>query len=160
MKRWMIILTQGVLPLVALAMIGWVWHRSLHQAHYFYRLEPTSTGSVMRGFGSYKGALLFGSIADTAAPADAVARCRHDVFAITGKGSMLRPRPTFKAGGLGFGISRGELTLNLPFAFMLPTRTYHVLYVPYYFLMLLAAIAPGRLALRTARARRQRCPAA
>jgi hypothetical protein len=156
MKRRIIILTQGVLPLLVLAQLGWIWHHSLHQGDYFYRLAPTSTGTVMRGFGSYKGALLLGSIADPAAAMDNAAHYRHEAFPITGKGSMVRPRPTYKVSGLGFGVSRGELTLHLPFGFTLPTRTYQVLYVPYYFLMLLVAIAPGRFALRTFRARRQR----
>ena len=70
---------------------------------------------------------------------------------------MLKPRPTYKAGGLGFGVNRGEIAINLPIAFLLPPpRIYQVVYVPYYFIMLLAMIQPVRLAMRIHRVIRLR----
>ena len=131
------------LSLAVFAVAGGLWHRSLHYADYYYRLEPAGGGSALRGFGSYKGALVFGSVQDSS-PTDAASDYRHDTYLLTNGSSMLKPRPVYRVSGLGFGVSQGELTWNLPLAFMLPTRLYHVVYVPYYFIMLLTAIYPAR----------------
>lgn len=151
----------AILSITVIVLSAWLWHRSLQVADYFYRLQPVATGgSAMRGMASSNGALLFGSLYDSM-PLDEPTGFRHDVqVQIPGHGSLMSLRPTYKAAALGFGISRGELRINLPFAFMLPARTYSIVYVPYYFIMLLASLSLVRLAWRLARRRRRSDPAA
>lgn len=158
MKRTFVIITRYVIPLLSLAIFatsGWLWHRSFRVADYFYRPEPTATGSALRGFGSCKGACLFGTILDSFSR-ERSTQYQHDVVPLissSGGSSVLAIRPSYKVGGLGFGVSHGELVLNLPMAFLLPKRTYHVVYVPYYFIMLLAAIPVVRIGWHFARRR-------
>lgn len=130
-----------VISLSVIILAGWAWHRSLQYADLIYRLEPTAKGNVMRGVGSYRGAMMLGSIVDTTFITSGTG-IRHDAYVIRGRGgpSILSPRPLYKVSGLGFGFSRGELAVNLPLAsFLVPPRTYQVIYVPYYFIMLMAA---------------------
>ena len=154
MKQSWTIFAKVLLPLLSMAVLvtaGWLWHRSYHQADYYCRFEPVGTGSALRGVGSYRGAMLIGMVFDPT-HMDGATRFRHEAFALTdgGGSSMLRTRPTLLVHGLGFGISRGELTVHFPLAFLLPmpVRTYRVIYVPYYFIMLLALISPAWVAWR------------
>src|SRR5258706_3892454 len=132
MKRSAAIFLSLMLTLVSLvAFIGtaWAWNRSRSLSDWFYRFEPIPGGSSMRGFASMKGALVFGSIMDSSASTE-VSGYRHDIWAVTkassgGGGSLLQARPDRKVAALGFGVSDGQLKLNIPFAFMLPKRTYH-----------------------------------
>jgi hypothetical protein len=150
MKRSLVIFSKYVIPLLSLAIFatsGWLWHRSFRVADYFYRPEPTATGSALRGFGS---------ILDSFSREPST-QYQHDVFPLissSGGSSVLAIRPSYKVGGLGFGVSHGELALNLPMAFLLPKRTYHVVYVPYYFIMLLTAIPIVRVGGHFIRGRR------
>jgi hypothetical protein len=159
MKRSLVIFSKYVIPLLSLTIFvtsGWLWHRSFRVADYFYRPEPTATGSALRGFGSCKGACLFGTILDSFSRQPST-QYQHDVFPLIsssgGGPPILAIRPSYKVGGLGFGISHGELAVNLPMAFLLPKRTYRVVYVPYYFIMLLAAIPVVRIGWHFARRR-------
>ena len=145
MKRRTVIFLRYFVPLLSLAVLlasGWLWHRSTRVADYFYRVKPNEVGSALRGFGSCRGVCLFGTVVDSLhrEPSD---EYQHDMLPLTtstGGKSVLAIRPAYKAGGLGFGVSRGELAVNLPMAFLLPKRTYHVVYVPYYFIMLVALV--------------------
>ena len=145
-------LTLMLVSLAALVASGWLWHRSRSVSDLYYRYEPTAGGgSAMRGGASMKGALVFGSIVDASRSCE-VSGYRHDVWPVMkaggsgGGGSVLQARPEYKKSALGFGVSQGELKVNLPLAFFLPKRTYHAVYIPYYFIMLLAAIQPVRVA--------------
>jgi hypothetical protein len=147
-------MTLSVAVFVAAA---WLWHRSLRMSDYLYRFEPlpAGRGSAMRGVASSKGALLVGAMYDRQ-PTDAPAHYQHEVHPVLiGGPSIVSARPTYKVAGLGFGVSRGELVVNVPLSFLLlpPPRTYEVVYIPYYFIMALAAIAPGRLMWRGIRRR-------
>jgi hypothetical protein len=162
MKRTAVIFSKVLLPVLsALVFItaAALWHRSLRVSDYFYRFEPATggKGSTMRGFASSRGALLVGAIYDRM-PTDAPRRYQHDVQPVIRGSSLMSARPAYKVAGLGFGMSRGELVVNVPLGFLMlpPPRTYEVVYVPYYFIMLLAAIAPARIAWRWGRAWRDR----
>ena len=157
MKRFCAIFANVLLPLLSAAVLvtaGWLWHRSYHMSDYYCRLEPVVGGSALRGVGSYRGAMLFGTVFDPCRM-ESASCYRHEAFALSGGGgpSMIRTRPTLLVHGLGFGVSRGELTFQFPLAFLMltPSRTYRVIYVPYYFIMLLALIAPARLGWRACR---------
>ncbi len=158
MKRKASILIQVVSTVVSLAIFvcaGWLWNRSVSVADYYYRLEPTPAGGrALKGFGSYRGAFVMGEIEESSpAQIEGASAYRHDVYPLM-KGSMMRAVPDTKVGALGFGISRGELKLNLGMLGMfMPKRLYRAVYVPYYFLMLLALVQPVRLALRVRKAR-------
>ena len=153
MKRRLIIFWKIVVPalsVLACAGAGWLWHRSFHVADYCYRLERQDSGCALRGFGSYRGAVVLASVIDPMPTAINTAY-RIETYTMadadgraTGGPSILKPVPAFYAKALGFGISHGQLSLNLPLAWMLPTRTYHAIYIPYYFIMLLTAILPMR----------------
>ena len=147
-------LTLTLVSLAALVVSGWLWHRSRSVSDLYYRYEPTADGgSAMRGGASMKGALVFGSIVDASRSCE-VSGYRHDALPVmkasvgsSGGGSMLQAVPEYQVAALGFGVSQGELKVNVPLAaFFLPKRTYHAVYIPYYFIMLLAAIQPMRVA--------------
>src|SRR5437868_6126443 len=157
MKRVAIIFSKAVLTVLSVVVFvaaACLWHRSLRVSDYLYRFEPAAggQGSAMRGLASSKGALLIGAMYDRM-PTDVPVHYQHDVHPVLKGPSFVSARPTYKVAGLGFGVSRGELIVNVPLSFMLlpPPRTYEVVYIPYYFIMMLAAIAPGRLAWRWAR---------
>ena len=159
MKRIATIFSRAVLvslSVVVLIAAAWLWHRSMRVSDYLYRFEPAAggQGSAMRGVASSKGALLIGAMYDRM-PTTAPRHYQHDVHPVLSGPSIVTARPTYKVAGLGFGVSRGELVVNVPLNFLLlpPPRTYEVVYVPYYFIMMLAAIAPGRLAWRWSRRR-------
>ena len=143
-----------VLSLAVLIICAWAWHRSLRSSDYFYRLDPDSRSTVLkRGFASSGGAMLFGWLREPLGMSmmgaqDPDRRYRHEVHPrLEGAAaSLLRVQPKEKVAALGFGVSRGEIVINIPMAFLLPSSTYGVTYVPYYFIMLLAAISPARLA--------------
>lgn len=152
MKRRLLIFGKFLVPALSLlvfVMAGWLWQRSFHVADYCYRLVPESNGSALRGLGSYRGALVLASVIDPMPTANKTCY-RMEAFTMgggpggSGGASILKPVPSFYVKALGFGISHGQLTLNLPMAWMLPTSTYHAFYVPYYFIMFLAAILPMR----------------
>ncbi len=135
---------------------GWLWYRSVQFADYFYRPEPTPNGgTALKGFGSYRGAVVIGAIEDPS-PGNAVPSSapptpyRHDTYPL-GNGSLMQAKPDVKVSALGFGVSRGEFRLNLPLSFLLPRRTYRAIYMPYYFIMLLAIVQPVRVARRARR---------
>lgn len=160
MKRRLTIFGKILVPTLSVLVFfasGWLWHRSFHVADYCYRLAPQPTGSAIRGVGSYRGALVLASVLDPV-PSQNEPSYRFDAFKMTpgngGGSSVLKPIPAFYAKGLGFGISQGRLTLNIPLAWMFPTRTYHAIYVPYYFIMLIAAILPTRSAWRFLRGKK------
>jgi hypothetical protein len=143
-----------ILSLAIFLCAGWAWTRSVSYADYFYRLQPTPTGgSEMKGFGSYRGALVVGSIQNSTSGC-AESLYRHDTYPVMKNGSMLKAEPDTKVAALGFGVSRGQLKLTLPFSFLMPKQIYRVVYLPYYFIMLLALIQPIRLRRRLKRARR------
>lgn len=153
-KRHLAKFSKRVVPIVSVLVFilaGWLWHRSFHVADYCYRLVPEPGGCALRGFGSYRGAIVLASVIDPI-PRENSTRYRMETFAMGNGGgggdSMLKPIPSFYVKALGFGVSHGQLTLNLPLAWMLPIRTYHAFYVPYYFIMLLAGILPMRWAWR------------
>ena len=152
MKRHVFTFARYFTPAISVAIFvasGWLWHRSMTCADHFYRVEPAPGGCAMRGFGAYHGAVMFGSIFDSASvrsPGEYHHQCYFVGSTGTGGTSMLKPRPAFVVGGLGFGMSRGELSVSMPLAFLfVPPRTYHIVYLPYYFIMLITAIAPARL---------------
>jgi hypothetical protein len=155
-------------PLFSLAILiasAWSWHRSLRFSDYFYRLTPDGQSAVLkRGFASSGGALLFGWLREPlgmrALPPPTADGYHHEIHLRLENGvSLLRVQPKRKVAALGFGVSSGEISLNIPMAFLLPSSSYGVTYVPYYFLMLLAAISPARLAWKWIRRYRQ-APAA
>jgi hypothetical protein len=133
---------------------AWAWHRSLRASDYFYRLDQDGRSTILkRGFASSGGAVLFGWLREPVGMSmmgsqDPDRRYRHEVRPrLEGAAAtLLRLQPKQKVAALGFGVSHGEIILNIPMAFLLPTTTYGVTYVPYYFIMLLAAISPARLA--------------
>jgi hypothetical protein len=145
------------LSIAVIALCAWAWHRSQDAADYFYRLSPVRAGgTVMRGVASSGGALLFGSLYNPNSVEEPSAFTHSVQPRIPsgggGSGSILSMHPSYKVAALGFGVSRGELRFNLPpLSFMVPPRAYSVLYVPYYFIMLLAAMPLARLAWRLAR---------
>jgi hypothetical protein len=146
-----------VLSLAMIVTAGWLWHRSLQHADLLARIEPAPASSNEReltGVGSYKGAVLIGSIKDPPAIFTSAAYA-HSVFPVTkGKGSLLHIVPETKRGKFGFGFSRGELRLALPAIPLLfwmkapPPSEYRVVYVPYYFFMLLGIVLPARVGWR------------
>jgi hypothetical protein len=157
MKKMLRICGSSLAIAVCLGVFGsaaWLWHRSLHCADYLYRVQPAVSGCNWHGVGSYRGALLIGSLHD---PSDCQTACYcHDmypVFADPNAETMMRAVPTYKTGALGFGVSRGELQITLPLAFWLPPRTYHVVYVPYYCIMLISILWPIGIARRFWRSR-------
>lgn len=147
--------------LVVFVAAAWLWYHSMSCMDRVYRTVQVPGGNEMRGVGSYRGALLIGSIFETSTvPLNR--GYRHDLFPIVSGGrkasgpSVLEARPSYKISGLGFGISRGELKCTLPFSFFLPVRTYQAVYIPYYFIMLITAIAPGRMGWKIYRLMRRR----
>jgi hypothetical protein len=136
--------------LAILITCAWAWHRSLRFSDYFYRLAPEGQATIIkRGFGSSGGALLFGWLREPLGMASAPTpgSYHHEVHLRLENGvSLVRLQPKRKVAALGFGASSGEVSLNIPMAFLLPSNSYGVTYVPYYFIMLLAAISPARLA--------------
>lgn len=133
---------------------AWLWHRSLYCADYLYRVQAVADGCNWHGVGSYRGALLIGSLHDPS-NGQSCGYCHDEypVFREPGSQSLMRAVPTYKTGALGFGISRGELQLAMPFAFWLPPRTYHVVYVPYYCIMLISLLWPIGIVRRSWRSR-------
>lgn len=144
-----------VLSLAVLATAGWLWHRSLRHADLVARVEPAAggNGQELTGFGSYKGALLFGAIKDPPAVLSST-QYAHSVFPVTKeKGGFLHVEPEYKRGKLGFGVSRGALRMAMPTPLLFwmkppPASEYRIIYVPYYFFMLLGMIQPARLGWR------------
>jgi hypothetical protein len=138
-----------ILPLVCVVLFvltGWMWKRSGRTADYCYQLRSTADQSVLRGFGSYEGAVVVGSVSE-AVQAPIAPGIQHGKLVLTTGGggggtSMLKLKPTSQSGKLGFGKSAGAVSLNIPMAFLLPSFHYDVLYIPYYFFMILFAIAP------------------
>ena len=138
-----------ILPLtcvVLFVLTGWLWKRSRHTADYCYQLRATPDRSVLRGFGSYEGALVFGSVSEAGQPPIAPGIQHGKLVLTTGGGgggaSMLKLKPISQSGKLGFGKSAGAVSLNIPMAFLLPTFHYDVLYIPYYFCMIVFAVVP------------------
>ena len=159
------ILFRALPPAAAVALLlmaTYLWHRSGDCADLYYRIEPVPGGGALRGVGSYRGACLIGAIYEPNANA-AVGSFRHDIYPLNakgGKGSIVRATPSFEARALGFGISRGKFALNIPMAFLLPNRTYQVVFIPYYFLMLLSVTVLTREWVMVYRwVRRRRCRA-
>jgi hypothetical protein len=147
-NRWTLFIRR-ILPItcvILFALTGWLWKRSRHTADYCYQLRATPEQSVLRGFGSYEGALVFGSVSEVGQPPIAPGIQHGKLKLTTGAGgqSILKLKPSYKTGSLGFGLSAGSVSLNLPMAFLLPTFRYHVLYIPYYLFMILFAVPPAR----------------
>jgi hypothetical protein len=143
------------LSLAVLVAAGGLWRRSLHHADLVARVEPVagSHDSELTGVGSYKGAVLIGSIKDPPAVLSST-EYAHSVFPVSKeKGTFLHVEPEYKHGKFGFGVSRGELRLSLPVPILFwmkppPPSQYRVVYVPYYFFMLLGVIHPARVGWR------------
>ena len=158
-----------------LIVAAWAWWRSGTTADYLYRAEPlvlipdaSSIGKYLsagnsafaaspfqksvtlaRGIVSYKGALVIGKVEDSSNACPMVRYCHEIVPVVKSSGpGMVQARPNFLATFLGFGITTGEITYDLPgpFSFaksLLNQRKYRAIYIPYYFFMLLALILPG-----------------
>ena len=105
--------------------------------------------TLARGIASFKGALVIGKIEDTSNACPCVRYC-HDIFPLiesSGPG-MLQARPHFLATFLGFGITAGEITTELPGPLffvksLLNQKKYRAIYVPYYFFLLLGIVVPA-----------------
>jgi hypothetical protein len=143
--------------LAVLITCAWAWHRSLRFSDYFYRLRQDGPSAILkRGFASSGGALLFGWLREPTGVIPPAPGYHHETHLRFENGvSFLRVQPKQKVAALGFGVSHGEVMLNIPMAFLLPSSSYGVTYVPYYFIMLLAAISPARLAWKWLRQYRQ-----
>jgi hypothetical protein len=146
------------LSLAVLISAGLLWRRSLHHADIVASAKPAGKDQcVLQGFGSVDGAVLFGSV-DDPQPVVGDGEYCHSVFPLTppeGKHeSLVQVVPIVKHSALGFGASKGELRLKLPFFSFLtpPPRKFEVVYVPYYFFMVLGVVYPAWFLLRRRRA--------
>lgn len=153
--RTLITVAGVALSLAVLATAGWLWHRSLRHADLVARVEPVAggNGQELTGVGSYKGAMLIGSIKD---PPQVLSSTEyaHSVFDVPKeKTGFLHVEPAYKHGKLGFGVSRGALRLSMPTPLLFwmkppPPSEYRVVYVPYYFFILLGMVHPARVGWR------------
>lgn len=134
---------------------GVLWVRSFRHMDLYANLEPAADHQgVLKGLGSYRGALLIGSLQDPQ-PCECETGYEHSVFQLAPKGSghsLLQVVPAEKHSALGFGASKGELKFNVPIlSLFTPGRKYEVVYVPYYFFMLLGVLMPARKIYRVAK---------
>jgi hypothetical protein len=121
---------------------GWCWHRSYAIVDIISRDSLSQPMNKMRGVGSYRGALLIGTV-DLPTLCDVNLEINRREITVSRSRDTVRSSIGAQKDFLGFGSVTGSMpkpvfgglfTVNLPF---------RAVYVPYYFIMLITAILSG-----------------
>jgi hypothetical protein len=140
-----LVVTLTALSLLLCIAAGWCWKRSYAYADIFSRDSIGETSNKLSGVGSYRGALIIGSLDRPMFPPPLM-EFKHRIYSVAEQKSKVQTAVAARRGALGFGVADGTIQLPVPMFgnfFKTPPLPYHIVFIPYYFLMLLTAFLPG-----------------